>query len=293
MLPHGVRPENQRRRGTLPLQTNESESDDSIDTTSESGNVIFNPGLMDVLKVRFLLQWKLTTGVPEELVDMIIDAAEYWPSIEHTIDEQRTIHKDCDQVLLKTVPLCYDRNACLSLEQGSSPKQLPHRGTHPCRKIIFNLSSHDQGGRRRHHNMYEFSWTWFDTEVIRSAHEKSMYANGNEQEILDNERGQVRKHYTEADDLLLPRGNKLQVNGAHVSEMQHTTIVWDYRDDVKADSPEAHEIEKTRGRGRLTLDGRGVRELEVGDSIALWARARFPGWSNHVNRASVRIYWAV
>lgn len=115
MLPHGVRPENQRRRGTLPLQTNESESDDSMDTTSESGNAVFNPGLMDVLKVRFLLQWKLTTGVPEELVDMIIDAAEYWPSIEHTIDEQRTIHKDCDQVLLKTVPLCYDRNACLSL----------------------------------------------------------------------------------------------------------------------------------------------------------------------------------
>jgi hypothetical protein len=141
--------------------------------------------------------------------------------------------------------------------------------------------------------MYEFSWTWFDTEVIRSAHKRNMYLNGTEQEILDNERGQVRKHYTEADDLLLPRGNKLQVNGAHVGEMQHTTIVWDYRDDVEADSAEAHEIEKTRGRGRLTLDGRGVRELEVGDSIALWARARFPGWSNHVHRASVRIFWAV
>lgn len=141
--------------------------------------------------------------------------------------------------------------------------------------------------------MYEFSWTWFDTEVIHGAHTRNMYVNGTEQEILDNERGQVRKHYTEADALLLPRDNKLQVNGAHVGEMQHNTIVWDYRDEVKADSPEAHEIEKTQGRGRSTLDGRGVRELEVGDSIALWARARFPGWSNHVDRASVRIYWAV
>ncbi|CAI7665053.1 unnamed protein product [Penicillium bialowiezense] len=288
--PHGARLENQRRRGSLHSESNGSESDGSVESLPESNSrpVTFNPKLMDVLKVRFLLQWKLPTGLPEELVDMIIDAAEYWPSTEHIIDEHRTIHKDRDQVLLKTVPLCYDRNA-----QGSCPKPLPHRGAHPCRKIVFNLSSHDQGGGRRRDNMYEFSWTWFDTEVIRGAHKKSMYADGNEQEILDNERGQVRKHYTEADDLLLPRSNKLQVNGAHVSEMQHTTIVWDYRDDVKADSPEAHEIEKTRGRGRLTLDGRGVRELEVGDSIALWARARFPGWSNHVNRASVTIYWAV
>jgi hypothetical protein len=120
-----------------------------------------------------------------------------------------------------------------------------------------------------------------------------MYVDGVEQEILDNERGQVRKHYTEADALLLPRDNKLQANGAHVSEMQHNTIVWDYRDDIQADSPEAFEIEKNLGRGRLTLDGHGVRELEVGDSIAIWARARFPGWSNHVSRAIVRIYWAV
>lgn len=141
--------------------------------------------------------------------------------------------------------------------------------------------------------MYEFSWTWFDVEVIHGAHTRNMYVNGTEQEILDNERGQVRKHYTEADALLLPRDNKLQVNGAHVSDMQHNTIVWDYRDDIQADSPEAFEIEKNLGRGRLTLDGHGVRELEVGDSIAVWARARFPGWSNTVYRASVRIYWVV
>lgn len=141
--------------------------------------------------------------------------------------------------------------------------------------------------------MYAFSWTWFDVEVIHGAHTRNMYANGTEQEILDNERGQVRKHYTEADALLLPRDNKLQVNGAHVSDMQHNKIVWDYRDDIQADSPEAFEIEKNLGRGRLTLDGHGVRELEVGDSIAVWARARFPGWSNNVYRASVRIYWVV
>ncbi|CAI7652454.1 unnamed protein product [Penicillium glandicola] len=289
MLPLGVRPGRQRRSHG-PANTNGTDSDGSDEGMPDLGPQVFNPSLEDVLNVRHLLQWNVAHGLPEELIDMIIDAAEYWPSIEQKMQHKRVIQKDRDQVLLKTVPLCYDRN---SLEQGSSPTPLPHRGAHPCRKIVFNISSHDQGGRQRRDNMYEFSWTWFDTEVIHHAHTRNMYVNGTEQEILDNERGQVRKHYTEADALLLPRGNKLQGNGAHVSDMQHNTIVWDYRDDIQADSPEAFEIQKTLGRGRLNLDGHGVHELEVGDSIALWARARFPGWSNHVERASVRMYWAV
>ncbi|KAJ5952382.1 uncharacterized protein N7479_010795 [Penicillium vulpinum] len=290
MLPLGIRLGNQRRYRHPPsANTNGTDSgrDESIPDPEPQ---VFNPSLADVFKVRHLLQWSLPRSLPEELVDIIVDAAEYWPSIEHRMEDRRIIQKDCDQVLLKTVPLCYDRN---SLGQESSPTPLPHRGIHPCRKIVFNISSHDQGGGPRRDNMYESSWTWFDAEVIHGAHTRNMYVNGVEQEILDNERGQVRKHYTEADALLLPRENKLQGNGANVSDMQHNTIVWDYRDDIQADSAEALEIEKTQGRGRLNLDGHGVRELEVGDSIALWARARFPGWSNHVHRASVRIYWAV
>lgn len=291
MLPFGVRPGNQFwSHGQPSPDPSNTGSDGSDKCIPDPGPQVFNPTLVDVLNVRHWLQWKVPHGLPEELIGMIVDAAEYWPSVEQKMQDQRIIHKDCDQVLLKTVPFCYDRN---SLEQESNPAPLPHRGAHPCRKIVFNISSHDQGGGRLRENMYEYSWTWFDTEVIHGAHMRNMYADGIEQEILDNERGQVRKHYTEADALLLPRDNKLQVNGAHVSDMQHNRIVWDYRDDIQADSPEAFEIEKTQGRGRLTLDGHGVREMEIGDSIAIWARARFPGWSNHVYHASVRIYWAV
>lgn len=141
--------------------------------------------------------------------------------------------------------------------------------------------------------MYENSWTWFDTEVIHGAHEKNVYVDGVEQEILDNERGQEKKHYSPGDDLLLPRDNKLQMNGSHVGEKQEVEIVWHYTDDIPPDSEEASIMERDKGRGRATLDGRGVRELQVGDSIALWARARFPGWKNHVHRASVRVFWAV
>ncbi|OGE48336.1 hypothetical protein PENARI_c030G06388 [Penicillium arizonense] len=259
MLPFGLR-RGRLGRNHIPLEspnnvTNNSDPEEASDEDlPEPEPEIFYPSLWDVLKVRYLLQWKLANGLPEELIDMIVDAAEYWASVEHKMQGKRIIQKDCDQVLLKTVPLCYDRN---SLEKDTPSKPLPHRGAHPCRKIIFKLSSHDQGRGRRHENMYEFSWTWFDTEVIHGAHERKMYINGEEQEILDNERGQERKHYTEADALLLPRGNKLQVNGAHVGEMQHVEIVWDYRDGIQPESAEADEIEMNLGRGRLTLQGRG------------------------------------
>lgn len=77
---------------------------------------IFYPSLWDVLKVRYLLQWKAyQQSLPAELVDAIVDAAEYWPSTERRMEGiKRIISKDRDQVLLKTVPLCYDRKVCFS-----------------------------------------------------------------------------------------------------------------------------------------------------------------------------------
>lgn len=78
------------------------------ETDPEDG--IFYPSLWDVLKVRYLLQWKVyKESLPVELVDAIIDAAEYWPSMVQQMERKRTISTDRDQVLLKTVPLCYER----------------------------------------------------------------------------------------------------------------------------------------------------------------------------------------
>lgn len=116
MLPFGFRPGSQVRAHGPPDSEgangpNSGGSDENIPNT---GARVFSPHLWDVLKVRYLLQWKLPSGLPEELIDMIIDAAEYWPSIEQKIQDRRTIQKDCDQVLLKTVPLCYDRNVSLA-----------------------------------------------------------------------------------------------------------------------------------------------------------------------------------
>lgn len=116
MLPFGARPGNLRRsHGRPSANTNSADSDGSDECIPDPEPEVFNPTLVDVLNVRHLLQWKLPRGLPEELIDMIVDAAEYWPSIEQKMQTQRTIQKDCDQVLLKTVPLCYDQNVYLSV----------------------------------------------------------------------------------------------------------------------------------------------------------------------------------
>lgn len=67
----------------------------------------FYPSLFDVLKVRYLLQCKLTEAIPPEIVDLIIDAAEYWPSSETSLGGDGTvIRTDMDRELLRTAPLC-------------------------------------------------------------------------------------------------------------------------------------------------------------------------------------------
>jgi hypothetical protein len=83
----------------------------------------FFPTLWDVLKARYILQWKLKKLVPPELVDAIIDEAEYWPSTEHVMEGERRIAWDRDQVLFKTVPLCFDRKVCQA-QQDHGPQDV-------------------------------------------------------------------------------------------------------------------------------------------------------------------------
>jgi len=95
------------------------------------------------------------------------------------------------------------------------------------------------------------------------------------------------------EDNVLPNENKLQENPATVRFWKDYNITWHYLDDIQPDSAEGRRIEAEEWRGRATLDGRVVREMRVGDSLALWARARQPNSINYVKKASVKIFWAI
>lgn len=72
---------------------------------------------------------------------------------------------------------------------------------------------------------------------------------------------------------------------------QEHEIVWSWRDDVKPDSDAGKALEDD-GRGRETGSGEFVRNLQVGDVVTLWTKARFPAWVSNVKEASIDVYWA-
>lgn len=117
MLPLVNRLPLRRRPNRLPPNNNNDDSntppaEDTQDSSPEDDT--FYPSCFDVLKVRYLLQhiWQWTRGsqelLPVEIVDMIVDAAEYWASSESVLKGETVIRKDQDQIILTTVPLCYD-----------------------------------------------------------------------------------------------------------------------------------------------------------------------------------------
>lgn len=248
----------------------------------------FHPSLDYVLKTRYILQYKVIhgKGLPLEIVDLIIDEAEYWPSVEVKMDKRAVIRQDADRSLVRTLPLCYDEK---TLKSSAPGRPLPHRCTHPCRKIVFHISSHDQGWGGDHRGSYGKSWTWFDAVVIRAALEKIRALEGTnpEHDGDDIEERSFPTNYGEIHSLAL------QSNRTAIGETEPYTIVWHYLDDIQPDSEQAQEIQEGQGRGRFTLDGSTVRELQVGDAISIWGRTRFSGWSNYVDWLSVRVFWAV
>ncbi|KAE8150986.1 hypothetical protein BDV25DRAFT_153494 [Aspergillus avenaceus] len=284
MLPMVSRFRTPRRRPSTTSNDSDMGNQHSAESDSPEQEEEYNPSLEDVLKTRYILRWKTTPeGLPAEIVDIIIDSAEYWPSVEVATNDASHITQDKDRVVVRTTPLCYDASTL-----GDSPRILAHRTAHPCRKIVFSISSHDQGfGGGGPRGSFTHSYTWFDTELVRSAH----LSTTSESSLPEADDTGIR--FRPGDQLLLPSQHKLQSNRTAIRDTQHYRVIWHHLDNLAADSPEAQEIEVNQGRGRATLDGSLVRSLQVGDAISVWARARFGAWVNYVERVSVRVFWAV
>ena len=69
-------------------------------------------------------------------------------------------------------------------------------------------------------------------------------------------------------------------------------VTWSYLDDTDPESIEGIAL-ADMGRGSETATGEFVRNLELGDMVTIWGKARFPGWVNVVEKAKVEIFWAV
>jgi hypothetical protein len=86
--------------------------------------------------------------------------------------------------------------------------------------------------------------------------------------------------------------HKIQCNRVAEHDWQHYHIEWSCTDDIDPESSAGQELEAI-GRGSATGDGSFLRSLKVGDMLTVWGRARFPGWTNRIQKVEVKVYWAL
>ena len=84
----------------------------------------------------------------------------------------------------------------------------------------------------------------------------------------------------------------LQRNQVAQRSWRDYEIKWSYLDNTSPET-DAGQALAEEGRGRGTGTGELVRSLKMGDVISVWAKARFPGWTNYVERVMIEVYWAI
>ncbi|KAK4186413.1 hypothetical protein QBC35DRAFT_464721 [Podospora australis] len=205
----------------IPEQLQSSSSDNreyTGSTTTARGmydeDGIYLPSPVDVLVVREMLTRATLAGdttLPPELINKVLDFAEYWPHSATEVawgdDDPKRIygsHREHEnQFLLRTLPLGIERWGspdlfrrpigpkppskdetneypvdCFQKLAGAS-SQDAHLLKNPCRRIVFTIRSHDQGwgGEIADHGTHRGSWTWFE-----AGHER--WYKGDPEELM-------------------------------------------------------------------------------------------------------------
>ncbi|KAJ3496374.1 hypothetical protein NLG97_g2704 [Lecanicillium saksenae] len=311
----------------------------------------YDPSPIDVVVVRIMLA--KATKLPVDIVDGIFELAEYWVRTVTAVDysdSRLTVSNDGiqDRFLVRSLPIGFtsEHGGNLDLKGEPAPakplrNEIPAKTLErmadyplpklqsPVRKIVFKITSHDQGWSGENGALYENSWTWFEAGLERlessevgaardppptslnhdalrpiyppigevepkqqEQDETEQPENTNQQEDKGSEEFQTKEPELEYKFPLLhaPKWTVTRNKRAH-RDWQNHTITWACWDDVNADSDAGKALEE-KGRGRETGDGEFVRSLKLGDVVTLWAKARFNGWMNNVKSASIDVYWA-
>lgn len=146
----------------------------------------------------------------------------------------------------------------ISVSQRNSPKVIllsdsvnpDTRVERPVRKVVFSITSHDQGFAD---NRDRGSWTWFTARRVRSDEGAPL-----------TDPGKITV------DLAFQQTREVCRNPTAASEWHTQRVTW------RADSDDDAEAE-------------WVSTLAIGDRVALEARAAFSGWINIINSASITL----
>lgn len=324
----------------LPFRVNnDQEENDNIDAEEEASSSVsnsegprdFEPDLDDVFLVKDLL--KRAGDLPDEIALMILDNAEYWACSSTTVEYDGLRNGNLNirggspgenKFLVRSEPIGMtlwspdDQEAWQLQAMPEEPSDVvPREELHdyvderidsvlesPCRKIVFKITSNDQGwsGNRADHGTYRSSWTWFDAGIDRftappeSAKGKEAAEIGDDisvsalrpvwPPVTQDENGSPKYDHA----LHATQDHKIQCNKTATRETQHHVVEWHYTDNINPELSEADDLEAS-GRGRATGNGEFVRNLKLGDVITIWGKARFGGWENRIKKVELKVYW--
>lgn len=309
----------------LPILDDEKQIEAGPSSAHDSANAgPFEPDIDDVFAVKDLL--KRAGNLPDEIALMVLDGAEYWACSSTTIDYTALPQKHLllrgtqneNQFLVRSEPLGMtdwspdDPEAWrLQAVPQDIEEELSRDKLHtyvderldsvlenPCRKIVFKITSNDQGwgGNHGERGSYKGSWTWFDAGLERFEAKTEASQESSEIPVSSlrpvwpetTEDGPDSRRYDHG--LHATPNHKIQCNKTASRQTQEHVVEWRHTDNVDPELSGADELELA-GRGRATGDGEFVRNLRLGDIVTVWGRARFGGWQNQIKKVELKVYW--
>ncbi|KAG1814316.1 uncharacterized protein BJ212DRAFT_1300631 [Suillus subaureus] len=280
----------------------------------------YQPSVADVLQVKRYLQRKL----PMELIDRIIDEGCYWPHSTVYIERPITvpIYKDGKRsevgIYIRSLPIGVHgtegdfRFVEKDFEDGGAAweKKLrigglddtlpsaPVLSTHPCRKIEFQLWTHDQRLRKQFPHTFTASYVWCDVSIEKLQAPISDTIEWPARFLFDECNAELSIIPRDTGSPFFPPSMKLLKNLAAKTSGSDHTMFWHASDSFDKDADGDcfwQFLDKTfdRQAAKTAEVGKMVRSLQVGDCMTLLAHARFPDSEATVHEARVTVYWAV
>jgi len=201
-------------------QSSSSVASSDISSQSDSSNP-YTPSRADVIATRSTLLRRF----PLELVEIILDAAKYYPHSVFALPAHHFNHP-------------------LAIRDGRSQAMLtlPIVDSEFISRVVIRTESHDQGWSSYPQDQGTFnnSWTWLDLVLVRNPNESAPTETPPDWRIYSN---------------------------------LHASRTWQTKEVVLDKSNEI------------------IGALRPGDSLAIWAEARFPGWVNIVRSAKIEVVY--
>ncbi|KAE9404691.1 hypothetical protein BT96DRAFT_813259 [Gymnopus androsaceus JB14] len=224
------------------------------------------------------VRYMLCDFLPLELVDIIIEDAEYWPCLYSKQDLKIKVEASKAPGPAFKSAWCYLISSPIPgivSQESSEPESI-------ARKVVFEIQSHDQGW-----GIHPGPWSWFEAIIIREQPivVPPAWLNAALHKPVDLREG------IGFDQLFTgPQPNTTRwhicSNRVAVRTKQDHCIVWTQHAEIggnkDAKSPKGRE-----GFGHELL-----KALQPGDRIAILALAEQWRWENHVYSGSVKIYYS-